>query len=220
MSIGEFDSFDAELRRQFVRNLVSGGFVDLGFHWHAADASVLCVTRRQLHADAIERQSRSLRIWSGFDLDGERLASPLPPSQSGNGIEGGNFVSRFRAGHHQGSVSHTAGAQRPLGSLVYDSRSTGAISPTTDSDSFTLSIDPGQTITVVASSNATLAAEGRTVSRRGKVPRPLGQCLGRCSRPGCGDPDHPHIGHFGRARPHSEDLPGHRQWPRRNDRPL
>src|SRR5205814_1248186 len=40
-------------------------------------------------------------------------------------------------------------AKQPLGSLIYDPTASAAIVPAGDSDSFTLAVDPGQTITVL-----------------------------------------------------------------------
>src|SRR5262249_19754216 len=40
-------------------------------------------------------------------------------------------------------------AKSPLGSLVYDPTASGIIAPAGDTDSFTLNVDPGQTITVI-----------------------------------------------------------------------
>ncbi len=47
-------------------------------------------------------------------------------------------------------------AKQPVGSLVYDSSTTGVISLATDSDSFTLSLDPRQKFSVLVSTTSTL----------------------------------------------------------------
>ena len=44
----------------------------------------------------------------------------------------------------------------PLGSWIYDPVQLGLIAPAGDTDSFTISVDPGQTITVLAQADATL----------------------------------------------------------------
>ena len=44
----------------------------------------------------------------------------------------------------------------PLGSWIYDPVQTGVIAPAGDTDSFTISVDPGQTITVLAEADASL----------------------------------------------------------------
>ena len=50
---------------------------------------------------------------------------------------------------------HVAGGsaeQNPLGSLIYDPSATGVIAPVNDVDSFSINVDPGQTITIVMQS--------------------------------------------------------------------
>jgi Bacterial pre-peptidase C-terminal domain/Bacterial Ig-like domain len=46
----------------------------------------------------------------------------------------------------------------PLGSLIYDPSAAGVISPSGDTDTFTISVDPGQTLTVDVHSDANLQA--------------------------------------------------------------
>ncbi|MCH7751227.1 MAG: DVUA0089 family protein [Planctomycetes bacterium] len=46
--------------------------------------------------------------------------------------------------------------KEPLGSLIYDPSLSGTIDPAGDTDSFLISVDPGQTITVVVESDSTL----------------------------------------------------------------
>jgi len=81
---------------------------------------------------------------AGFALDGEFNGS-FP---SGNGFAGGNFVTGFTLDIAAVAYPNPS-AELPLGSLVYDPSATGIITPAGDTDSFTLSVDPGQTITVL-----------------------------------------------------------------------
>ncbi len=88
----------------------------------------------------------------GWDLDGEPVAWPIPPSQSGDGSEGGYFYVDFSldvdaAGPAAYPTPLTAVG--PLGGLIYDPTVTNTISPVGDTDSYTLNVDAGQTITVV-----------------------------------------------------------------------
>ncbi len=95
----------------------------------------------------------------GWDLDGEPLAWPIPPNASGDGIEGGNFLVDFYL-----DVDATGPAayptplspKTPLGSLIYDPSVTGVINPLGDTDSFTIDVDAGQTITVLVTPGAGL----------------------------------------------------------------
>ena len=87
----------------------------------------------------------------GRDLDGEAIAWPIPPNESGDGVEGGNFVVHF----YENTVGATPfptplTSVAPSGSLIYSgSASTTNIAAGSDTDSFTISLDAGQTITAL-----------------------------------------------------------------------
>ncbi len=168
MNTANLDSSDFELR---------GNFMGVSY---PADASSWnpSGTQLTLQYSNLPQDAYTLTLLSGntqledlvgWDLDGERLASPLPPNQSGNGVEGGDFAVGFALDITKAPFPTPLAAERPLGSLVYDSTITGVIAPTGDSDSFTLSVDPGQTITVVVSSDATLQPKVELSRVQGKA---------------------------------------------------
>ena len=89
---------------------------------------------------------------AGNNLDGETTTStwPIPPHQSGNGTEGGNFVVDFWADAAASLPFPTPLTPvAPSGSLIYDPSVIGAIGPATDTDSYTINLDAGQTVTVL-----------------------------------------------------------------------
>ncbi len=88
---------------------------------------------------------------SGFFLDGEPLVWPIPPNQSGNGIEGGDFFVDFVMDAGTQALPVPLVAIDPLGSLVYQSpfNATGVIAFAGDTDDFTINLDAGQTVTVL-----------------------------------------------------------------------
>jgi hypothetical protein len=86
---------------------------------------------------------------TGLALDGETLAWPIPPNQSGNGTPGGNFVVRFAA---DVDTAPLATPLVPVGasmSMAYSSSAIGSIGNGSDADSFTINLDAGQMITAV-----------------------------------------------------------------------
>ncbi len=85
----------------------------------------------------------------GWDLDGEPLAWPIPPNQSGDGGEGGDFVVNFVVDIATAVYPTPLVAKEPLGGMIYDPSFTAAIGFAGDTDSFTLDVDAGQTITVL-----------------------------------------------------------------------
>ena len=95
----------------------------------------------------------------GHYLDGEPLAFPLPPNKSGDGFEGGNFTVNFTTDFVIAPYPVPLAAKAPLGSLIYDPSISGVIGTPVDTDSFTIDIDDGQTITLVVETNSTLQAE-------------------------------------------------------------
>jgi len=91
----------------------------------------------------------------GRDLDGE--ADPVTTVPSGDGTAGGDFAVHFSASDEAPRPYPVPlEAKDPLGSLIYDPSVTGAIGTTDDTDTFTIDLDDGQTITVVVDPDATL----------------------------------------------------------------
>ena len=94
-----------------------------------------------------------LRVEQGLIVGSPR---PIPPNQSGDGTEGGNFYVSFVLDVGTTAFPTPLKAERPLGSLVYDSSVSGFISPAGDADSYTLLVDPGQKLTVVVEPDTSL----------------------------------------------------------------
>ena len=92
----------------------------------------------------------------GHNLDGEPIAFPLPPNTSGDGFEGGNFAVNFVTDFDTVPYPTPLTPKLPLGSLIYDPSIAGIIGSASDTDSFTLEVDDGQTITVIVETGATL----------------------------------------------------------------
>ena len=82
---------------------------------------------------------------SGNPLDGELTAS-LP---SGNGVSGGDFVITFGLDPASEIVPAVLVPVAPLGSLVYQSTASRAISYVNDTDRFTVLLAAGQSISAV-----------------------------------------------------------------------
>ena len=85
---------------------------------------------------------------SGNDLDGEAGAFP-----TGNGVAGGNFVLNFSTDNATLAMPAMTGAL-PAGSLIYASTTTTDITTAADTDSVTLYLDAGQTVSIVAHPNS------------------------------------------------------------------
>ena len=85
----------------------------------------------------------------GNDLDGEPLAFPLPPNVSGDGIDGGHFSVSFSTDIGTILYPTPLTATLPLGSLVYGGTVEANIASPGDTDSFTIDLSAGQTISVV-----------------------------------------------------------------------
>ena len=92
---------------------------------------------------------------AGNDLDGE-ANFPMPPNHSGNGTAGGNFVLNFSSDSTTSAFPTPLTAKLPMGSLIYDPTVIGAIGTVGDTDSYTLALDAGQTLTLQTSPGATL----------------------------------------------------------------
>lgn len=87
---------------------------------------------------------------AGNKLDGEANAFPLPPNQSGDGQEGGDFVVRFTTDLASTSFPTPLAALGPLGTASYRGTAIGVMSFAGDVDEFTLQLDAGQTLTLTS----------------------------------------------------------------------
>ena len=86
----------------------------------------------------------------GWDLDGEPVAFPIPPNQSGDGVPGGNFFVHFGLDVVGAQPLPTpATPVLPLGGLIYDPAVTSSLKFAGDTDTFTIALDAGQTATVL-----------------------------------------------------------------------
>jgi len=92
---------------------------------------------------------------TGLDLDGEPTW-PIPPNRSGNGAQGGNFFVHFSIDNATLAYPTPLVSVAPAGSLIYDPSVSGIIGAIGDTDSFTLALDPGQTLSIVAVPGSTL----------------------------------------------------------------
>ena len=88
---------------------------------------------------------------AGVDLDGE-ANWPMP---SGDGLAGGNFVVHFSVDSVTASVTSMTSRATP-GGLVYDTYVYPVVNSPTDVDTYTMTLAPGQTVTVVAHPGTTL----------------------------------------------------------------
>jgi len=88
----------------------------------------------------------------GNDLDG----APSFPLPSGDGNPGGDFVVSFIADGDTVPYPVPLAPKPPLGSLIYDPSVDAAIAPGGDTDRFTVDVDAGQTITVLADPHGAL----------------------------------------------------------------
>ena len=94
---------------------------------------------------------------AGNNLDGEAIAFPMPPNQSGDGVAGGDFVVNFSFDHQSGVGTLLAfTAKNPRGSLAYASSKSAKIAPVSDSDSYSFTLDAGQTLTAAVRPDSTL----------------------------------------------------------------
>src|SRR5205823_5190639 len=82
-----------------------------------------------LQYDSLPEDNYTLTLYSGdgqfedlvgWNLDGEPVAWPIPPNQSGDGVEGGNFFVDFSLDVGTAAYPTPLTAKPPLGSLIYD----------------------------------------------------------------------------------------------------
>jgi uncharacterized delta-60 repeat protein len=107
---------------------------------------------------------------AGNDLDGEPNF-PTPPNMSGNGIPGGNFVVNFDLDNRVPVLLAPLVPISPPVSFAYQAAASGLLNNAADIDSFTLNLDPGQTLTLLLNPTATfrghldvLAPDGKTIA--------------------------------------------------------
>src|SRR6185295_16992688 len=115
---------------------------------------------------------------AGNDLDGEPVW-PNPPNASGNGTAGGNFLVNYFVDNPTLAFPAPLASSNPLGSLVYSGSTTTVVAGSSDTDSFTLSVDAGQTITVVSHPSGSLQS---TIA----LQAPDGTTLGTATAPAAG----------------------------------
>ncbi len=115
---------------------------------------------------------------AGNDLDGAPNL-PVSPKPFGKRPAGANSVLNFSTDNTALQSFPTFSAKQPAGSLIYDSTVSGVIGASGDSDSYTLVLDAGQTLSVVVTPSATLRSK---VIVRG----PSGTLLGSATAPAAG----------------------------------
>jgi FG-GAP-like repeat/Bacterial pre-peptidase C-terminal domain/Bacterial Ig-like domain len=96
----------------------------------------------------------------GFALDGEPVAWPIPPNESGDGFAGGDFYVSFATDAGTRALPTPLVPVNPLGSLIYQSSNEifGVISFSGDTDDFTINVDAGQTLTILVQAGFSLQA--------------------------------------------------------------
>ncbi len=73
----------------------------------------------------------------------------IPPNVSGDGVEGGDFFISFNLDTDTAPYPTPFEPKAPLGGLIYDPDVALLIQPAGDTDSLTIDLDAGQTMTVV-----------------------------------------------------------------------
>jgi hypothetical protein len=110
-----------------------------------------------LNYDGLPEDNYTLTLYSGVTeggnftdaighaLDGE-FSGTFP---SGDGVDGGDFAIGFAMDIATTAFPVPLTAKPPLGSLIYDPTASGLIATAGDTDAFTISVDAGQTISVL-----------------------------------------------------------------------
>ncbi len=92
----------------------------------------------------------AFRDLAGNRLDGETPVWPIPTNVSGNGVAGGNFNLNFKVDNVAPVPIFTPTQIAPLGSLAMQSlNNIGFITDEFDTDTFTVNLQTGQSMTVV-----------------------------------------------------------------------
>ena len=78
-------------------------------------------------------------------------ASPIQPFAlpSGNGTVGGDFVVHFTTDFVSAPFPAPLTGVKPLGSLIYDGAINAVLDSNADTDSYTITLDAGQTLTAL-----------------------------------------------------------------------
>lgn len=143
-----------------LHGIVSGAMAPDSFTYDAGTSTLI------LEFSGLIQDDYALTVYSGdgqiedllgHDLDGEPLAVPVPPYLSGDGNPGGDWFVNFAVDTVTEPLPTPMEAVTPNGAMVYTTGASGVIAPAGDTDAFTLSINSGQTITVIADPNGTLA---------------------------------------------------------------
>lgn len=146
MMVSNFDSSDWVLA-----DLVNVGttYTSSSFSWDANTNSLTInwtnIPETTLRLTLLSGNGH-LEDMAGHDLDGE-ATWPLPPTGSGNTIPGGNFVLDFTAE----AVTSAFGSltrETPDGSLIYTGSRASKIDFTSDTDSYTISFEAGQVLSL------------------------------------------------------------------------
>ncbi len=95
---------------------------------------------------------------AGNTLDGETNATtwPIPGGRSGNGIAGGNFVTRCDIDAAAATALPATVSLGMPGSLAFQSSTSAVIQSAVDTDYFTITLDAGQTLSAFADPDALL----------------------------------------------------------------
>ena len=154
MNTSNLDASDFSLVGQF------GGFLSpLSFSYDATGTTLT------LQYVGLQEDNDTLTLFSGDsqfedlvgnNLDGEATNWPIPSNESGDGVEGGNFSVSFSVDIGTFSFPTPLNPELPSGSLVFDRSLSGAVNAAGDTDSYTIALEPGQTLTVFASGLADL----------------------------------------------------------------
>ncbi len=116
---------------------------------------------------------------AGWTLDGEPAPGTTVPS--GDGHAGGDFRVNLVVDATAQPFPALLKAAPPAGSLVYTGSVRAAIAPVSDTDAYTLTLDPGQCLAVIVAPAATFKPTARVMA-------PDGSVLGEVTAAGSGAP--------------------------------
>ncbi len=148
MNTAFLDPYDFSLRGEF-----GGAFYATSYSFDAAGTTLT------LSYSGLAEDNYSLVLLSGDyqfedllgnNLDGEVTTWPIPPNPSGDGVEGGDFSVSFSMDVETLAFPTPLIPSPPAGSLVYQQSLSGIVNTADDTDSYTIALDPGQTLTVFA----------------------------------------------------------------------
>jgi subtilisin family serine protease len=84
----------------------------------------------------------------GNDLDGEATVFPLPPNESGDGTAGGDFVFGFTADVVETDLATPLVGRGSLGNQLYETSTFGQINFAGDKDTYAVSLNDGQIVSI------------------------------------------------------------------------